>query len=281
MEASATRFNVWRQQTAAFEDVSAYEYGGAGLQPDRRSLSGTDPRHSRLGRLFPSAWRAGALRPPFHRRGRSPQRPPRRGSQLWTVAAPFRRRSAHARQNHFAEWRALSRWWESWVPASIPNSTRRPTSGCLSKSIPPAATTPNIFNVVARLKPGVTLGMANAQLHLAADEFRRKFPEHHGTARRLQRPAFSGCHRQRRAPVSFGAGRRGQLRAADRLRQRGQSFAGARHGPQARDRRRAPPWAPAAAALSANCSPKAWCCPCWAAPWDWRSAELACALCWP
>src|ERR1039457_6818675 len=32
------------------------------------------------------------------------------------------------------------------------------------------------FNVVARRKPGVTLGMANAQLRLAADEFRRNFP---------------------------------------------------------------------------------------------------------
>jgi putative ABC transport system permease protein len=32
------------------------------------------------------------------------------------------------------------------------------------------------FSVVARLKPGVTLGMAKAQLQLAANEFRRKFP---------------------------------------------------------------------------------------------------------
>ena len=32
------------------------------------------------------------------------------------------------------------------------------------------------FNVVARLKLGITLGMANAQLQLAADEFRRNFP---------------------------------------------------------------------------------------------------------
>ena len=32
------------------------------------------------------------------------------------------------------------------------------------------------FNVVARLKPGVTQAMANAQLQLAADEFRRNFP---------------------------------------------------------------------------------------------------------
>ena len=32
------------------------------------------------------------------------------------------------------------------------------------------------FSVIARLKPGVTLAMANSQLPLAADEFRRRFP---------------------------------------------------------------------------------------------------------
>jgi putative ABC transport system permease protein len=29
--ASVTKFNVWRQQTAVFQDVSAYDFGGPGL----------------------------------------------------------------------------------------------------------------------------------------------------------------------------------------------------------------------------------------------------------
>jgi hypothetical protein len=32
------------------------------------------------------------------------------------------------------------------------------------------------FSILARLKPGVTVGMANARLITAADEFRSKFP---------------------------------------------------------------------------------------------------------
>lgn len=34
------------------------------------------------------------------------------------------------------------------------------------------------YNVVARLRPGVTLAQANAQLHLAADQFRRSYGKH-------------------------------------------------------------------------------------------------------
>jgi len=84
------------------------------------------------------------------------------------------------------------------------------------------------FNIVARLKRGVTLAMANAQLQLASGEFRRKFPGWIGAQDSFAVELFQNALVQRRAFVSFDSFRRCQLRPADRLRQRCQPFAGSR-----------------------------------------------------
>ena len=49
-----------------------------------------------------------------------------------------------------------------WLPFQIdPNSTNQG----------------HFFLAAARLKPGVTLAQANAQLNVAADQFRRRYPD--------------------------------------------------------------------------------------------------------
>ena len=49
-------------------------------------------------------------------------------------------------------------------------------SGCPSNSNSIRQDLANYFGVIARLKPGITLPMANAQLKLAADQYRSTFP---------------------------------------------------------------------------------------------------------
>src|SRR5262249_14238166 len=53
------------------------------------------------------------------------------------------------------------------------------------------------FQAVARLRPGVTLEMANAQLELTTQEFRRRFPNSISTSR----GAIFAVHRRRDVPV--------------------------------------------------------------------------------
>ena len=71
-----------------------------------------------------------------------------------------------------------------WLPFQFdPNSNDRATT----------------FLVAGRLKPGVTLAQANAQMKVAADQFRRRIPERSRSERELRGPAAPRCHRQRRA----------------------------------------------------------------------------------
>ena len=94
------------------------------------------------------------------------------------------------------------------------------------------------FTAVARLKPGITL--ANGES--AASACRRRIPAQvsgwsgDGATGRVQRRADARGDREQRAPIVAGAGGGGGLRAADCLRQCGESSAGTRHRPAARDR---------------------------------------------
>ena len=93
------------------------------------------------------------------------------------------------------------------------------------------------FQALGRLKPGVTLQQADARLKASAADFRKKFPTALGPQN-----TFGVAHgprrdrRQRDAAVAVDLRRRGQLRAADRVRQCRQPAAGARHRAPARDR---------------------------------------------
>src|ERR1700682_1810476 len=61
--AAPTEFNWWRQQTQAFQDVSAYEFNIANL---RRILAGADPDDARQRGLPPAVRRQCAAGPHVH-----------------------------------------------------------------------------------------------------------------------------------------------------------------------------------------------------------------------
>jgi predicted permease len=172
---SATRFNVWRQQTQAFQDVSAYEYAGANL--------------NLTGETFPEQVHGIRVSADYFRLLGAPVIQGRT-----FTAEEDRPNGAHAAVLSYGLWqrhfsgdphmigKTISLSGAPYVVVGIVGprfntELDTPPEVWLPFQIDPASVDhAQYFSVIARLKPGVTLAMAKAQLQLAADEFRRKFP---------------------------------------------------------------------------------------------------------
>ncbi len=167
---SATRFNVWRQQTQAFDAISAYEYAGTNF--------------NLTGESFPEQIHGIRVTADYFRLLGAPViqgRPFLAGEDHVTVL------SYGLWQRHFGgdphilgKTISLSGFPYLVVGIVGPGFNTEldtPPDVWLPFQIDPASTDQaQYFSVIARLRPGVTLAAARAQLHLAADEFRRKFP---------------------------------------------------------------------------------------------------------
>src|SRR5579872_6845236 len=172
---SATRFNVWRGQNNLFQDVSAYEYSGAGLnlaggiRPEQVHVLRVSESYFRLlgapiaaGRTFtgeedrPGGGHVAVLNYGFWQRhfGGNPRIVDRTISlggvpyNVIGIVGPGFQTGLDAPP-------------DLWLPFQIdPNS----------------ADNAMYFSVIARLRPGVSIASANARLDPAAAEFRRRFP---------------------------------------------------------------------------------------------------------
>jgi putative ABC transport system permease protein len=172
--ASEAKFNLWREQTSAFEEVSGYEDSLMNLtgvhKPEQVQAEKVTADYFRLfgfplaqGRTFSAdelvpngrqtaiisygLWRTEFGSDP-HILGRTMSLEGN-SYEVVGIMAPVRTESPEP--------------IDVWVPFQIdPNSTDQVHYGG--------------FTVAGRLKSGVTLEMAKAQLQLAAGEFRRKFP---------------------------------------------------------------------------------------------------------
>ena len=171
--ASVTKFNVWREQTSVFQDVSAVAQGTMNLvgvdNPEQVQAARVTASMFRLfglgiahGRSFteeedrPHGGRVAILSDEFWTR-RFGGDPGIVGKTITLSGEPYEVVGITAPENKMEADPAI----DLYLPFQIdPNSTDQA----------------HYFTAFARLKPGVTLGMARAQLQLAADEFRRKFP---------------------------------------------------------------------------------------------------------
>jgi putative ABC transport system permease protein len=170
--ASATKFNIWRERTDVFQDVSAVANGTMNLtgveKPEQIQAARVSASMFRLfglaiahGRSFteeedrPHGGHVALLSDEFWTRrfGRDPAIV---GKTISLSGDPYQVVGIGAPENKMEADPPI----DLYVPFQIdPNSTDQA----------------HYFTAFARLKPGVTLGMARAQLQLAADEFRRKF----------------------------------------------------------------------------------------------------------
>jgi predicted permease len=171
--ASPTKFNNWREQTSVFQDVTAYDFGGPGF-----NLTGDHPEQVHGIHVSEAYFRLFGA-PIMLGRTFTPQEDSPNGGKVVVLSYGLWQRRFGGNPNVVGT--ALSLGNEPytivgvigqsfatdpeadiWVPFQIdPNSTNQG----------------HFFLGAARLKPGVTLAQANAQLKVAADQFRRRYPQ--------------------------------------------------------------------------------------------------------
>ena len=174
--ASPVNFNTWRAQTSVFQDVTAYDFGGPGF-----NLTGLVPEQVHGIHASEAYFRLFGA-PVILGRTFTPQEDSPNGGHVVVLGYGFWQRKFGGNPNIIGTSVSLSNepytivgvlgksfvtdpQADIWVPFQIePNSTNLG----------------HYFLVSGRLKPGVTLAQANAQLKLTADQYRRLHPDDMG-----------------------------------------------------------------------------------------------------
>ena len=172
---SAAKFNVLRQQMQAFQDVSAYEYGGTQLNltggPRPEQVHGIRVSEGYF-RLFGAPLVAG--------RSFTPEEDRPGGGHVAILSYGLWQRRFGGDAGITGKTISLSGVPYTVVGIAGPSFRTEldlPPDVWLPFQIDPAsADHAQYFNVVARLRAGIAPAAANAPLELASAEFRRQFP---------------------------------------------------------------------------------------------------------
>jgi putative ABC transport system permease protein len=170
---SIPKYNVWKEQSDVFQDVAATDGGGPGI-----NLTGGDqPEQLKAERASEAYFRLFGVPMALGRTFSPEEDRPGAGHFVVLSDGLWKRRfgadpkivggSIQLGGESFTVLGITGPGFQSSPPADLwlpfqadPNSTDQANYG----------------RAVARLKPGVTVEMANARMKIAADEFRRKFP---------------------------------------------------------------------------------------------------------
>jgi putative ABC transport system permease protein len=168
---SIADFRLWREQTRAFQDVSAYDFGGVGL-----NLTGDVPEEVRGVHVTSDYFRLFGASMLLGRTFTLEEASPNGGNvvvlsySLWKTrfdSDPNIVGKAVSLENEpYTVLGVTDRGFESnpaadlWIPFQFALNSSDPA---------------HYFQVAGRLKPGITLEQANAQLKLAAAEARRSY----------------------------------------------------------------------------------------------------------
>ncbi len=171
--ANVPKFNIWQQQTGIFQKVAAYDTGGAGL-----NLTGNDQPEQVQG-VHVSADYFAILGAPViaGRTFTSAEDSPHGGNVVVLSYGLWKRRfggnlgiignNVQLNGQPYLVVGIIGREFVSENPADL----WLPFQFDLTST-----DQAHYFGVIARLRPGVTVRMANAQLKLAADQYRTTYP---------------------------------------------------------------------------------------------------------
>ena len=170
--ASITKFHIWQEQTSVFQDVSAYDFGGPGF-----NLTGTVPEQVHgihvtkdYFKLFGAPIMLGRT---FNQQEDLPN-----GGKVVVLSYGLWQRKFGSNPNIVGT--SISLGGEPYTILGVlgPSFETDPVSDIwLPFQFDPNSTNQgHYFLAAGRLKPGVTLAQANAQLKVAADQFRRRYP---------------------------------------------------------------------------------------------------------
>ena len=171
--ASVPKYNIWRAQTSALEDVAAFDIGGPGM-----NLTGGDRPEQVRGihvsheffRLFGATVSLGRT---FSAAEDLPQ-----GENVVVLSNGLWRRRYGSDRSILGK--PISLGGEPYTVIGVvgPDFSFDPQADLFLpfQADPNSTQQAHYFRVAARLKPGVRVEKANAALALAAQEFRQKFP---------------------------------------------------------------------------------------------------------
>jgi putative ABC transport system permease protein len=173
---SPVNFNTWRAQTSVFQDVAAYDFGGPGF-----NITGAIPEQvhgihvsEAYFRLFGADVLLG--------RTFTPEEDSPNGGHVVVISYGFWQRKFGGNPKIVGT--ALSLNNESYTIVGVVGKsfvTDPATDLWVPFQIDPNSTNlGHYFFVAGRLKPGVTLAQANAELEIAANAYRRRYPDDMG-----------------------------------------------------------------------------------------------------
>ena len=171
--ASATKYNIWRERTDVFEDISAVANG-------TMNLTGVDnPEQIQTARVTSRMFRLFGLAIAYGRSFTEEEDRPH-GGHVAVLSDEFWTRRFGGDPSIVGKTISLSGDLYQVIGVTAPENKMEadpPIDLYVPFQIDPnSVDQAHYFTAFARLKRGVTIGMARAQLQLAADEFRRKFP---------------------------------------------------------------------------------------------------------
>ena len=173
---SPVNFNTWKAQTSVFQDVAAYDFGGPGF-----NLTGAIPEQAHGIHVSEAYFRLFGA-PVLLGRTFTPQEDSPDGGNVVVISYGFWQRRFGGNPKIVGS--AISLNNESYTVVGVLGKsfhTDAPTDLWAPFQIDPNSTNRgHYFFVSGRLKPGVTLVQANAELKLSADQYRRLHPEDMG-----------------------------------------------------------------------------------------------------
>lgn len=172
---SATKFNLLRRQTQVFSNVAAYEYNAA----DFNLTGGMFPEQVQGIRVSADYFSLFGAPMVEGRAFTADEDRPNGGHVVVLSYGLWQRRFGGERQvaGKAISLNGVPHVVVGVVGPSFNTELDTPPDVWLPFQIDPLSSDhAQYFNVVARLKPGVSLGAANGELQLASREFREKFP---------------------------------------------------------------------------------------------------------
>ena len=169
--ASPTKFNNWRAQTSVLQDVSAYDFGGPGF-----NLTGQVPEQVHGIHVSEAYFRLFGA-PVILGRTFTPQEDSPNGGHVVVISYGLWQRKFGGNPKIVGT--ALSLGNEPYTIVGVIGPSFRfdpPSEIWLPFQLDPNSTNQgHYFMAAARLKPGVSLAQANAQMKLAYNQYRRRW----------------------------------------------------------------------------------------------------------
>ena len=171
--ASATKFHVWQEQTGVVQDVAAYDFGSKGL-----NLTGMVPEQVQGVHVTEAFFRLFGGRTILGRTF-TPQEDLPHGGNVVVLSYGFWKRKFGGDPNVVGHTLSLSGEPYTILGVTAQEFETDPVAEVwLPFQFPPNSTDQaHYFTAAGRLKPGISLEQAKAQMKLAYAEFKRRYPD--------------------------------------------------------------------------------------------------------